>query len=169
VKAATGPINVTTTISAYDVDQDSTRDGIQIRYDWAVKNLSGTDGVADALFKYSIETDLLSKSQMYGFVNSGSDWSTHSDSVNNSFYWLADQVGNVAISPASTKTFSAFIDQDLIIGNEQVQSYGLSNNGQTQFANATVPIAIPEPVTVGLLGAGALVTYASRKIKKGYI
>jgi hypothetical protein len=160
--ATTGPIYVTTTISAADVDQDSTRNGIQLRYDWAVQNNSGNNSTDDAMWKYVVETDLLNERKMYGFVNSGSDWSTHT--VNDQFYWLADQVGNTIILPTLTKTFSAFIDQDLIIGNEQVQSYGVSNNGQTQFANVTVPI--PEPLTVGMLASGAATLLAGRRIRE---
>jgi hypothetical protein len=164
--ATTGPIAVTTTISPYNVDQDSLRDGIQIRYDWAVQNNTGLDFENDVLFKYVVDTDLLNERQMYGFINSGSDWSTHS--TENSFYWLADQVGNVSIDPTATKTFSAFIDQNLIIGNEQVQSYGMSNNGQSEFSNATVPIAIPEATTVGALLTGAAALLAGRRVKEHY-
>jgi len=136
---------ITTTITN-DVDQDPNRDGVQKRYDWTVANLSG-NWTNDAVWQYTIQANLESR-EMYGFTNSnGSAWSTHTNS--DSFYWLADQVGNSLMRPGYIKTFSALIDQDQIIGNESVGSYGISNEGQTNPFDVTIPITRSQTSTNG--------------------
>jgi hypothetical protein len=130
-------------------DQDPNRAGIQVRYDWTVRNQDGQDATQDTVWEYAIQANLQERG-MYGFINSGSDWSTHSDNVNTSFYWLADLSGNVPIQPSYTKTFSAFIDKDKILGNEQIGSYGLSNNGKTNTKKVTAPITRDMTTTDGI-------------------
>ena len=154
---------ITTSISADNVDQDPNRAGVQIRYDWTVKNKAGQDGVNDSVWEYAIQANLQERG-MYGFTNNKSPWSSSADSLDNSYLWLANLTDSTAITPGVTKTFSAFIDQDLIIGNEQVASYGLSNNGQTNSFDVTVPI--PEPMSAALLALGAGALLATRRIRE---
>ena len=128
---------ITSTVSEAGVDQNPDRDGIQLRYDWTVHNASGGDYSEDALWQYTIETDL-EKRGMYAFANSGYTAWNYLNGDNSLF----STEGTTAspIRPGALKAFSALIDESQILGNEQVESYGTSNNGQTNPVDITVPI-----------------------------
>jgi hypothetical protein len=144
-----------------DVDQDLTRDGIQLRYEWEVGNAGGQNYSQDSVWRYSIQSDLEAKG-MYGFDNidfpSGWDFASGSTSS-----FQINQNGE-ALPPGNYTTFFAYIDKDLVLGNEQVGSYGMSNEGQTNVVDVTVPI--PEPMTMGLLASGAGVLLAGRRLRE---
>jgi hypothetical protein len=152
-------------------DQDLTRDGIQLRYDWTVHNESGQAFTADALWDYTIQTDLESRG-MYGFSNNnpsvgGTDWSYQNGEESS---WLAELAGSIPIRPGNTRTFSAFIDANLVTGNEEVGSYGIAIGTtepvKTNTVDVTVPI--PEPTTMAILGVGALAALGIRRIKEDH-
>ncbi|MFA7369386.1 MAG: hypothetical protein WC334_07055 [Kiritimatiellales bacterium] len=132
-----------------DTDQDLVRDGFQIKYSWAVCNNTGSFEPDDNLWKFTLEANLDSRG-CYACINSGSDWSTYPDSVTDSFFWLADRAGNYPVFPSATKYFLAFIDLDMVIGNELVLCYGTSNNGQSLKTNATAPITRVQTTTNGV-------------------
>jgi len=156
---------ISTTISAYDVDQDLSRPGVQIRYNWSVLNKDppASDWNEDAIWRYAIDANLEAKG-MYGFQNN--DIPEGFDFVNGSTSYFQVNANGGALPPGFQTSFSALIDQDQIIGNEQVGSYATANSGVSPLSNVTVPI--PEPLTAGLLGAGALVALAARRIKDNY-
>jgi len=141
---------IATTISAYNVDMDDTRDGIQVRYDWAIKNLSppAESYTADAVFKYAVSANLDEKG-MYGFSNEsfvGGDSWTYTNGDDSSFDLAT---GSYPIRLNVTRTFSALIDQNLIIGNEQVTSTAIANSS-IYFSDVTVPITRQMTTTNGV-------------------
>jgi hypothetical protein len=156
---------ITTTISAYDVDQDLSRPGVQVRYDWTVLNSSppASDWNEDAIWRYAINANLEARG-MYNLQNN--DIPEGFDFVNGSTSYFQVNASGEALPPGNYTSFSALIDQDQIIGNEQVGSYATANSGVSPLSDVTVPI--PEPLTAGLLGAGALVALAARRIKDNY-
>ncbi|MBC8435319.1 hypothetical protein H8D91_02345 [archaeon] len=168
LKADAGIIDyIDTTISggSYggDLDQDLTREGIQLRYDWTVHNASDQNNTSDALFVYAIQDNLEAKG-MYGFTNigPGNTW----DYINGSTseFNMVGVLDTPPILPGASRTFSAFIDEELAIDNETVKSYGLSNNGPTNLVDVTVPI--PEATTLGALVTGAAVLLGARRIRE---
>jgi hypothetical protein len=154
-RADIAPI-VTTTIHT-DQDYDLTRDGIQIKYEWAVKNKSppASDYFNDGVVKYTILSDLESKG-MYDFQNNFGGWDFLA-SPSNSF----NLTSGYAIAPDDFASFTALVDADKVIGNESVQSYSTSFIGAiSPMSSIDVPV-IPEPTTlglIGLVGAGLLAT-----------
>jgi len=160
--AAIAP-QISTTISAYDVDQDLSRPGVQVRYDWSVRNVSPpASGINDAIWKYAIDANLEARG-MYGFTNldDPTGWNYNTTEHPNAFVVNEGD----PVYPGGTMNFSALIDRDLIIGNEQVQSTATANSS-TYSSNVTVPI--PEPLTLGLLASGAGVLLAGRRLKENY-
>jgi hypothetical protein len=160
-KANATTLEYANTTIADDVDQDLTRDGFQIKYNWEVKNASNQGGVEDLIWRYSIQSDLEAKG-MYGFQNN--DIPEGFDFFNGSTSYFHMNANGEALPPGNFTTFSALIDKDLVIGNEQVGSYGTSNEGQTNIVNVTVPI--PEPMTMGLLASGAGVLLVGRRLRE---
>ena len=158
VKATT--LDYVNTIIHNTEDMDSEREGVQWRYDWEVKNDGGQDFYEDAIWKYTIQANLEERG-MYGFENTGTDWDYTNG--NESFFAMGD---GFPLRPGGTKTYSAYIDADQVLGNEWVGSYGRSNNGDTQIVDVQVPI--PEPTTISLLAGGALAALAGRRIKDNY-
>ncbi|MEI8206288.1 MAG: hypothetical protein WCG03_05365 [Kiritimatiellales bacterium] len=155
-------------------DMDTNRTGTQIMYEWGLRNQEppAASYTEDALWKVTIGTDLAARG-MYGFDDNNYfnnfDWRNYpqwsSGSDNGSYSWFADQVGNESIRPNDIHYFRALIDADLVIGQEQVGIQGFANSGSTQIAQIDVPIAIPEPMTFGLLASGVGVLLAGRKVK----
>ena len=143
-------------------DMDLNKEGIQWRYDWAVLNdTPNSDWDNDSIWKYTIQANLEERG-MYGFSNSGTEWA-YNNGDNSSWDLIG---GSYPLRPGNTKTYSAYIDANQVLGNEWVGSYGLSNNGDTQIVDVQVPI--PEPTTISLLAGGALAALAGRRIKDNY-
>jgi hypothetical protein len=151
------------TIVYEDVDQDLSKPGFQVRYDWSVRNVSPpASGINDAIWKYAIDANLEARG-MYGFTNldDPTGWNYNTTEHPNAFVVNEGD----PVYPGGTMNFSALIDRDLIIGNEQVQSTATANSS-TYSSNVTVPI--PEPLTLGLLASGAGVLLAGRRLKENY-
>lgn len=160
-KAGATTIDYINTVVNNSQDMDAEREGIQWRYDWVVHNESGGDWTSDAISQYTIQANLEDRG-MYGFeVQNDSGW-TYSNGVESRF----DVGSGALLRSGQLKAFSAYIDADLITGNETVGSYGLSSEGTTNNVDVTVPV--PEPMTMGLLGAGALATIGARRVKERY-
>ena len=146
---------ITTTIYD-DQDYDLSREGVQVKYEWAVKNKSppAVHWTEDAINKYTILGDLENRG-MYNFDvdNDPSGWNWNGGSESNN-YTLG--TGSL-VRPAFGHKFTALVNANDIIGNELVQSYATAHDGAVSpMADITVPM-IPEPATVGLVaGTGAL-------------
>jgi hypothetical protein len=156
--ATIGP-EITTTIYQ-DIDQDLTKDGFQIKYEWSVLNISppANNWSEDAIWNYAIDANLETRG-MYNIQNKDNPegWDFNSGNQN---YFRVNANGD-AIYPGNYMTFSALIDKDLVIENESVSSTATANSG-SYSSNITVPI--PEPLTVGLLASGAGVLLAGRRV-----
>ncbi len=156
-------------------DMDTAREGIQLMYEWRIRNQDPPAGdyTEDALWKVTIGADLAQRG-MYGFSNNNYDnnfdlpsftkWSSGED--NGNYSWVANLPGNEPIRGNDLHYFRALIDADRIIGQEQVGIQGFANSGATQIAQINVPVAIPEPMTIGLLASGAGVLLAGRKVMR---
>ncbi len=156
---------ITTTIYE-DVDQDLSKPGFQVKYEWSIYNQSppATSFTQDAIWNYSISANLESRG-MYGFENNASPWSSSENTETQTYTWLADLAESAPIRLNEINTFSALIDKNLILGNQEVSSTAGANTSQYS-SNVIVPI--PEPTTIAILGVGAATLLAGRRLLDRY-
>ena len=143
--ANASPVLETTTTIHDSQDADLEREGIQIKYEWRVKNTTiFGNPITDSFYKYTINGDL---SNFYKF-DLPQNWERNGSVFERTGgdYWSN-------ILPGEEKSFVGYIDKE-IAKNKDVSSFGTAQSGNSN----NDMITIPEPSALALLvlGSGAV-------------
>ena len=128
----------------------TTNDTDQVKYSWEVTSNGFNDWVDDLVNTYAILTDLEGRG-VYGFVNENNNlWNWYGGTEINYF----ENGTGSPIYPGGTHKFTALIDKDQIIGNEEVMSYATAPSGDSALFPILTPLTRSTTTTNGApLGA----------------